>query len=252
MFEKPHAISTTDSLEGQKIADLLNEKYATASAKEIVRAACSEVFPDRIAAVSSFGAEAAVLLHLISQVAPSTPIIFLETRKHFDETIEYRDAIVERLGLQILVSAFPGAPDLKADDPDGELYGRDTDRCCHVRKTLPMMRALRPYSAYFTGRKRFQTLERGSMQPFEVYGRWVRVNPLWTWDASKVQSHFEEHDLPKHPLVARNYLSVGCAPCTQPVKDGDDERAGRWSGSDKTECGIHITEDGKIVRTRLL
>ena len=244
------ALSTTESLVHEARAEALSQRYGSVSAREIVRAACVEMFPDRVAAVSSFGAEAAVLLHIIADVAPATPVIFLDTGKHFSETMTYMTHLVRELGLGVLVTAFPSKAQLETEDPAGNLHASDSDRCCHIRKTLPMMRALRPYEAFFTGRKQFQTEARSQMRPFEAYGRWIRVNPLWNWHAGEIRAYFDQHKLPQHPLVAQNFLSIGCEPCTRAVRQGDDVRAGRWAGTDKTECGIHFTADGRVVRGR--
>jgi phosphoadenosine phosphosulfate reductase len=249
LIERQPSLSTNDALKTKSRAEELTRRYENQSAHDIVRDSCAELFPNRVAAVSSFGAEAAILLHMISEVAPATPIIFLDTDKHFSETSSYVTRLTRELGLGVLVSAYPGKAEVEAEDPAGTLCSRDVDRCCHIRKTLPMMRALRPYQAYFTGRKQFQTQDRQSMASFEVYGRWLRINPLWNWGAEQVQDYFSTHNLPTHPLVSEGYRSIGCQPCTRAVKEDEDPRAGRWADSEKTECGIHITPDGKVIRT---
>ena len=249
MIDRKPTLSTNEALETQLRAEELTRRYESRPARDIVRDCCAELFANRVAAVSSFGAEAAILLHMISEVAPATPVVFLDTDKHFVETSSYVMQLTRELGLGVLVSAFPGKAEVAVEDPSGTLCSLDVDRCCHIRKTLPMMRALRPYEAYFTGRKQFQTQDRQSMAPFEVYGRWMRVNPLWNWGPEQVEDYFSTHKLPAHPLVAEGYKSIGCQPCTRAVKEGEDARAGRWSESEKTECGIHITPDGKVIRT---
>jgi len=240
--------STVDAIGLADRVEALNNRYSEATATDIIHTACVELFPDRMAAVSSFGAEAAVLLHMIAETSPATPVVFLDTHKHFSATREYVGELARELGLGVVVTAYPSKGQTEADDPDGGLCAHDTDRCCHIRKTLPMMRALRPYRAFFTGRKRFQTDKRQDMQPFEAYGRWIRINPLWRWNAGELRAYMEKHRLPKHPLVADGYLSIGCAPCTKPVEVGQDPRAGRWADEEKTECGIHIMPDGRIQR----
>ena len=241
-------ISTNDSRAQASRVDALNQRYAEVDAHTIMRAACVEMFFDRVALVSSFGAEAAVLLHLMARIAPSTPVIFLDTLKHFPETTNYVRELAGELGLGVVVNAFPGKAQIESDDPKGDLHQRDSDLCCHVRKTMPLLRALRPYDAYFTGRKQSQTEDRQAMTPFEGYGRWIRINPLWNWSPDDIEGYFEEHGLPRHPLYEKGYLSIGCAPCTRAVREGEDARAGRWADSDKTECGIHVDENGRVVR----
>ena len=124
----------------------------------------------------------------------------------------------------------------------------DTNACCHLRKTRPLQNALDGYEAWITGRKRFQAATRAEMPVFENEGgKRLKVNPLATWDSTDISAYIDAHDLPRHPLVARGYPSVGCAPCTHPVAPGQDPRSGRWAGQDKVECGIRF-ENGKFVR----
>lgn len=208
----------------------------------------------RLALVSSFGAESAVLLHLVSRVAPDTPIIMLETGKLFEETLAYAQTLRTRFGLSEVRLVRPEALDLQAQDPEGTLHQRDTDTCCHIRKVLPLERALSGFEGWITGRKRFQASTRAALPLLEkagaddgaAAGKW-KVNPLAQWTARDLKAYADAHGLPGHPLVAKGYLSLGCAPCTTPVTDGEDPRAGRWRGQDKTECGIHFV-NGKLVR----
>ena len=132
----------------------------------------------------------------------------------------------------------------RALDADGSLWSRDTDACCGFRKVAPLAAALKPFAAQVTGRKRFQTRERGSMQPGEWFDGRFRFNPLWQWSQSDLQAYAQAHKLPAHPLVADCYPSIGCIPCTRRVTPGEDYRAGRWAGLDKDECGIHVGTDG--------
>lgn len=227
---------------------LLNARLRGRDAETILRAALQE-FPGRIAAVSSFGAESAVLLDLISQIDPATPVLFLDTGKHFAETLAYRDELVARLGLTDVRDIRPDPDEVAREDPDGTLNERDTDACCALRKTRPLEKALAGFDAWLTGRKRFQTSTRLTLPVAEadIDGR-IKINPLADWGQDEVDQHFAERALPHHPLVAQGFLSIGCWPCTTPVSAGEDPRAGRWRGSDKTECGIHITPDGRVMR----
>lgn len=244
----PPPLATSQALEQEETVAVLNRRFSDADARDIIATACNELFVDRVATVSSFGAEAVALLHLVANVARATPVIFLDTGKHFSETTEYAKRLSAELGLWVHVVVSPGRQRLEVEDPNGDLHARDSDRCCYVRKTFPMLQALKPYRAFFTGRKQFQTSARAGMTPFEVFGRWVRINPLWSWSAQQIQAYINDHRLPRHPLVTQGYLSIGCAPCTKPVERGEDARGGRWADSEKSECGIHLDASGKFKR----
>lgn len=230
----------------QALVDSLNKRLRGAPADEILREA-TRLFKGRIATLSSFGAEAGVSLHLVSQVAPDTPVLFLDTERHFDKTLKYRDQLSEHLGLTNIVNILPDADEAAAQDGDNRLWQRDTDACCELRKVRPLDRALKGYDALITGRKRFHSATRMSLPPFELLDGVIRVNPLIDWDRDQVLSYFEEHDIPEHPMKAEGYPSIGCWPCTQPVAEGEDIRAGRWAGSEKTECGIHFSAKSKVA-----
>ncbi len=223
----------------------INALYESLSPQEILRHAITEAFVERICIVSSFGAESVILLHMISQIDPSVPVIFLNTGKLFGETLRYRDRLQSVLGLTDIRSVGPHPDDLKASDPKGSLWQRDTDGCCHIRKVLPQARAVSGFDALITGRKRFQTDTRQTMDVIEAStdGRY-KINPLANWQLDELKSYIETHNLPRHPLVKDGYLSIGCMPCTSKVADGGDYRSGRWAGSDKDECGIHLNVDG--------
>lgn len=226
------------------LADL-NALYETMSAQEILRHAIEEQFVDRITIVSSFGAESVILLHMIAEIDPTVPVIMLNTGKLFGETLRYRDRLQERLGLMDVRAVSPDPRELAAEDAKGGLWQRDTDACCDLRKVRPQARAVAPFDALITGRKRFQTGTRAQMQIIEkdTDGRY-KINPLANWDLDQLKAYIEEHNLPRHPLVKDGYLSIGCMPCTNRVEEGSDYRSGRWADSDKDECGIHLNIDG--------
>ncbi len=227
----------------------LNERFRDAPAADIVRAAWTELFPAKLAVLSSFGADAAVSLHLAAQVDPDIPVLFLETERHFAQTEQYRKQLVERLGLTNVVIIRPDAQEAAEEDAAGDLWRTDPDSCCALRKVRPLARALDGYEALVTGRKRFQGGTRVRLPVFEILdGRW-RVNPLANWSQDQVRAYFEEHSLPEHPLTALGYTSIGCWPCTQPSTESG-VRSGRWAGRDKTECGIHFSfsDTAKPVR----
>lgn len=215
--------------------------YGHLSACEIIERAAIELFPGELAAVSSFGADSAVLLHLIAEVDRHLPIIFLDTGKHFEETFDYRDALAADFGLTNIQVVTPDEAALARIDPAGKLHETNTDACCDVRKVEPMARGVEPYRAWFTGRKRFQASTRAALPAFEAVGARIRINPLARFTTADQADYMRQHALRENPLVAYGYLSIGCFPCTQPVQPGDDARSGRWAGHAKTECGIHLS-----------
>lgn len=222
----------------------LNARFGAAPA-EAVLAVALDRYEGNIALVSSFGAEAAVLLHMLAAIDPAVPVLMLDTQLLFPETLAYQTELSAWLGLRDVRRIMPD----EAADPDRSLHRRDSQACCDLRKTVPLNRALASFAAVLTGRKRFQTGQRAAMDCFELdsAGR-LRVNPLAAWTPARIEAYFTAHDLPRHPLVARGYPSLGCAPCTSPVAEGEDARAGRWRDEAREECGIHITPDGKIER----
>jgi len=238
------AANTSTAIALEDRARALNEEFAELTAQQMLGRLLRGNAAGRVAVVSSFGAEAACLLKLVAEKDPATPVVFLDTRKHFDETLRYVDDLMDQLGMTTLVRARPAPARLAVEDPDGNLHQRDSDRCCYLRKTIPMIGVLKNYDCVLTGRKRFQTGHRAEMRIVEVQESWLRVNPLADWSRDQVLEFLSAHGLLEHPLVSQGYASVGCEPCTAP---SEDHRAGRWAGSDKTECGIHITEDGRIV-----
>lgn len=199
-----------------------------------------DVFPGRIAAVSSFGAESAVVLHMLAGIDPSVPVIFLDTGKLFPETLAYRDTLVTLLGLTAVRSARPDPARIAATDPAGVLWQDDPDQCCWHRKVEPLETALTGFAAWITGRKRYQGATRRTLEMVEAGpDARIKLNPLAAWSAAEIGRYLAQHDLPLHPLSASGYRSIGCTTCTRPVLPGEDSRAGRWANSGKTECGIH-------------
>ncbi len=217
----------------------LNARFAEEDTVEVARVVLHERLVGRAAIVSSFGAESAVLLHLIAGIAPQTPVLFLETGKHFPETLAYRDALVARLGLGNLIILAPDAAALAAKDATGLRWSYDPDGCCAIRKVQPLERALLDFDATITGRKGFQSATRAGLPLFELEAGRIKFNPLARWDAARISAYTADHALPAHPLVEQGYPSIGCAPCTSKVLPGEDPRAGRWRGWEKVECGIH-------------
>lgn len=216
----------------------LNERFATQRPQEIIAWAVNEFSPD-ISVSTSFGTTSAVLLHMAVQVKPDIRVLFLETGFHFPETLKFKEELTQRLGLNVveLRSVMP-REDFRATY--GNLYERDPDKCCALNKVEPLKLALAGLKAWITGIRRSQTDARKDIQYVEEYeGRIYKINPLASWTSKKMWEYLKTHELPHHPLFDEGYTSIGCAPCTRPVHAGEDERAGRWAGSQKTECGIH-------------
>ena len=220
----------------------LNNMFRGRDANEMLHSVFEDSLAGDVALVSSFGAESAILLHLVSQINKDVPVLFLDTGKHFPETLEYRDLLVERLGLNI-INLKPEIADVSKKDENGLRWSFDPDGCCHIRKVLPLEKELAKYDASISGRKGFQSETRNALPRFEIdtsdaHGR-LKINPLAAWSKEQLDAYIVEHDLPPHPLVEQGYPSIGCSPCTSKVAEGEDPRSGRWSGWDKVECGIH-------------
>ena len=223
----------------QIAASRLESRFARVKASSLVRLVIDDLYPGRVALVSSFGADAAALLHMVAQVDRATPVVFVDTGQHFPETLAYRDELCAALGLKNVISATPRAETVAEEDPEKFLFANDPDRCCEIRKIRPLAEALDGYDAWITGRKGFQSATRATLPLFEAEGERVKVNPLVGWSATDVLKYIAEAGLPRHPLVAKGFPSIGCLPCTSAVRPGEDVRAGRWRGRGKTECGIH-------------
>ena len=206
----------------------------------------------RVAVVSSFGAESAVLLHMIAAIDRSVPVVFVDTQQMFDETLAYRDRLIERLGLTDLRIVHPDPLALAARDGEGLRWSYDPDGCCDLRKVAPLARALAPFDAWLSGRKGYQAVTRAALPRFEADDGRLKINPLVGWERPEIAAYFAAHDLPPHPLEAQGFASIGCAPCTSKVRPGEDPRAGRWRGLDKVECGIHRPAGGDGYKTETL
>ena len=226
-------------------AAAMEARFAGVPAPVMLRELIAGELAGRIASVSSFGAESAVLLHMVAEIDADVPVIFTNTQKMFGETLAYRDELSERLGLTDLRVFRPDPRLLAAKDKTGLRSSYDPDGCCEIRKVEPLARALAPFDAWISGRKGFQSGTRLALPRFEADEGRLKINPLADWDKPRLDAYFAEHDLPHHPLEAQGYLSIGCAPCTSQVKPGEDPRSGRWRGWDKVECGIHVAKPGE-------
>lgn len=228
----------------------LNDRYRHHSATSVLQHALNDPEAGKLALVSSFGAESVVLLHMVSILKRDTPVIFIDTEMLFAETLVYQQEVSERLGFSDIRILHASQNSLWVNDPGNDLHKTDPDACCTLRKTLPLQAALHSFDGWITGRKRYQGRTRANLEFFEIEQgtHRIKVNPLAHWMPEDVRTYMEENRLPKHPLVAKGYPSIGCMPCTTPVAKGEDPRAGRWRGEEKTECGIHFV-NGKMVRT---
>lgn len=231
---------TIDVIEEQAVrAAALSQRLEGSSPQEILEATVVAAFPSQIALVSSFGAESAVLLHMAAQMDADLPVIFIETQRHFMQTLDYRDALIAQLGLRNVRIVEPAAEEVAAQDAQGDLWRRDGDACCTLRKVAPNQRTLAQFAAWISGRKRHHGGVRAALPIVEHDGLHYKINPLAAWGPKEITGYMRAHALPAHPLVAQGYPSIGCWPCTSPAQSGDDMRAGRWAGQGKTECGIH-------------
>jgi len=220
----------------------MNARFEGVSTHDMLADLLAGELHQRVAAVSSFGAESAVLLHMIAQIDKDVPVIFINTQKIFGQTLQYRDELSERLGLTDLRVFRPDPRILAAKDTTGLRWNYDPDGCCDLRKVEPLRRALAPFDAWISGRKGFQAGTRQLMPRFEEDEGRLKLNPLADWNKDRLNAYFSMYELPRHPLEAEGYPSIGCAPCTSKVRPGEDPRAGRWRGWDKVECGIHVAE----------
>lgn len=241
MAEAARQIDSIDTAAPFSTSDMarLNARYAGVPTETMLAELLTGELRGRVAAVSSFGSESAVLLDLVSAVDKDVPIIFINTQKIFGETLAYRDTLAEQLGFTDLRVFRPDPRLLAAKDATSLRWSYDPDGCCDLRKVEPLRRALAPFDAWISGRKGFQGNTRAALPRFELDEGRLKINPLADWLKDTIDAAFDAKKLPRHPLEAQGYPSVGCVPCTSQVQPGEDPRAGRWRGWDKTECGIH-------------
>ena len=213
-----------------------------ASPADIIGAALNEVGRDKLALVSSFGTESAALLKFAADVDPAIPVIFLDTGWLFEETLAYRDTLIRLLGLKDVRTIHPLDANLEREDKDRDLWFSNPDQCCFIRKVEPLARALEPFEAWLNGRKRFQGGDRAAMAVVEADNGRLKFNPLANVTQDELNAVYATMHIPPHPLVASGFTSIGCMPCTSRTAPGEDPRAGRWRGRDKTECGIHVAK----------
>lgn len=231
----------------KELADRRNLLHRKSDAQTVLAHAVDDGAIGPVAMVSSFGADSVVLLHMLSQIAPATPVLFVDTEMLFDATLTYQRDVAAHLGLSDIRVIKPTREALLERDVDGVLHHFDKTACCTLRKSEPLEHALDGFGGWITGRKRIHGGQRKSLPLYEKNARRIKVNPLAAWTQDMVADYITQHDLPRHPMVAQGYPSIGCQPCTTPAEADEDPRAGRWRGSEKTECGIHF-QDGKALR----
>ena len=214
-------------------------------------AALREEYGDKFGVISSFGVESAVLLDLVASVDKAIPVIFLDTNELFDETHAYRAKLVERLGLSDVRQILPNSEELAEAE---ELWRRDADRCCYLRKVAPLHRAAKGFAVLADGRKRFHGANRAKLSTFEEGDLGIiKVSPLARWSEIEIQEHFRRRALPEHPLASQGFRSIGCWPCSRASLPGEGPRDGRWAGQSKAECGIHLPQlvDAALMSSEL-
>ncbi|MFQ3591603.1 MAG: phosphoadenylyl-sulfate reductase [Gemmataceae bacterium] len=222
---------------------LAAEQLRTASAREILSWAVQRFFP-RLTMATAFGAEGCCLLHLLAEIQPRVRVFNLDTGYQFAETLELRDRIKDRYGIEVeLVRADTSVAEYEAEH-GGPLYLHRPDQCCYDRKIVPLRRALQGYDAWISAIRKDQTADRGRAEVVQWDRKFnlVKINPLLNWTKSDVWRLILDHDIPYNPLHDRGYPSIGCWPCTAAVGEGQDDRAGRWAGTGKKECGLHVIE----------
>jgi phosphoadenosine phosphosulfate reductase len=239
---EPRGTAALEAADDEKAPGLseLRRRYAGLTTEAVLHALIEREFCGRLAVVSSFGAESAALLALVAKIDRRVPILFLDTGKLFGETLRYRDRLIAALGLTDVRTLHPRSEHLATSDADGMLWLSDPDRCCALRKVEPLACALNGFAAWVSGGKRYQGAARATLPVFEADGTGrIKINPLAGWSRAQIDDVFATRNLPRHPLVADGYLSIGCMTCTDRVRPGEEPRAGRWRGHAKTECGIH-------------
>jgi len=248
MLDSLQGISNSNEKQKDRLLRL-ESFYAGMETSLLLKTVLHQEFQNEVALFSSFGADSALLIALVAEIDPATPILFLDTEKHFKETLEYVETLRNQLGLKNIKVLKPDPNIVKNIDPSGTLWSTQPNRCCWMRKVEPLQRAVREMGikALITGRKRYQTKERGDMGYFQIDEDGIfRINPLAYWSREQIHDEFHKRHLPEHPLVKQGYKSIGCEPCTLPVAEGQDERDGRWAhtmnlyGEKKNECGLHL------------
>ena len=229
---------------------VLNARFEDQSPQAVLRWALRESGLERLAIASAFQAEGTCVIHMATRIQADVPILFLETGFHFAETLAFKQQLAEMFDLNVVDLVGDETVDSQAERYGSRLYERDPKLCCDLNKVVPFDRALRGLDGWITSLRRDSAWTRMNTpivdQNETEPGNWlVKINPMANWSRPQVWRYLKEQGIPHHPLYNLGYSSIGCAPCTRMVFPGEDERAGRWSGIMKTECGIHATEAEK-------
>ena len=223
----------------QQAADQLR----SASAREILSWAVQRFFP-RLTMATAFGAEGCCILHLLAEIEPRVRVFNLDTGYQFAETLELRERIKTRYGIEVEYVRAESTVEQYEAEHGGPLYLHRPDQCCYDRKIVPLRRAIEGYEAWISAIRKDQTSDRGKADVIQLDRKFglVKINPLLNWTKSDVWRLILDHEIPYNPLHDQGYPSIGCWPCTAPVGEGQDDRAGRWAGTGKKECGLHVIE----------
>jgi phosphoadenosine phosphosulfate reductase len=240
----PNAPDPVLRLEARFVSpDIRSEDFESGDPRAVLEWAAEEI--DRLAVATSFQSSGLVILHLLRDIRPDLPVLFLDTGFHFPETIAFKERVQEMWGLKVVELRGEHGSRTEQERRHGpELYRTDPDKCCFINKVQPLQNALEEYDGWISGIRRDQSPLRSSTPIVEAQllpsgNETLKIHPLAAWSRSDVDSYIAEHDIPTHPLLERGFGSIGCWPCTRAVNSGEDERAGRWDGFAKTECGIH-------------
>ncbi len=242
-------------LTDEDLVQELNERFETCTPQEIVAWALCDSGLERLAVASAFQTEGTCLIHMATRIRPDVPILFLETGFHFKETLEFKQRLTETLGLNVVDLRGDHTVASQSVEFGPRLYERDPKLCCELNKVIPFARALRDYDGWMTSMRRDSAWTRRdtpivSQTVLDTGERVLKINPIANWTRRDAWAYLKEHDLPNNPLYDLGFASIGCAPCTRMVFPGEDERAGRWSGLLKTECGIHVDESQRQEASR--
>ena len=229
-------MSVTSFLE--KIDDL-NRLYKNSSPEKILSFSIDK-FESKIVYVCSFGTESAIILSMISKINKNFPILLINTNFLFPETLEYKEKLLDNLGLHNCIEVTPEKESLKIYDPENNLWKTNVDKCCEIRKVIPLQKELEKFDSWISGRKSYHLDSRENLNPFEQANGKIIINPLVSMTKNQVEEYFNKNSLPKHPLFSEGYLSIGCINCTSKTTNFDNVRSGRWKNNSKTECGIHL------------
>jgi phosphoadenosine phosphosulfate reductase len=230
-----------------RLRSLTDAQLEALPAEEVLRWAQAE-FGDRLCLTCSWQKQSSVLVHMVAELGLRMDTVELDTHLFFRESYETRDRLVDKYQLKLIQPGIPTIAEQHSAE-GANLWERDPDRCCHIRKVEPLVNALEPYDAWISGIRRDQSPSRVDTPKVQWSERYqvFKIHPLADWDEKRVWSYIDVNEIPSNPLHDAGYRSIGCIPCTRPTTPDEEERAGRWAGSDKLECGIH--ENTKLERT---